>query len=113
MAQECREEIVRVLEIVVGPDCAGCDTARRLASELAQLGLPGVTITVVDLSEPGVVRPAPVFAVPTYVLDGRIISLGNPEFEWIVDVVSPVSTPVASPGRGGGAPPARGVPRGG
>ncbi len=100
---------MRILQIVVGADCAGCETARHLASELDRLALPGVTIAIVDLSEPGVARPDPVFAVPTYLLDGRIISLGNPEFEWIVDQISPVTAPAAIPA--GHSPlPVRGVP---
>ncbi len=84
-----QEVTVRVLEIVVGPNCAGCETARRLAADLTRRNLPGLGIRVLDLNEPDIVRPDGVFAVPTYLLDGRIISLGNPELDWLLSRVSP------------------------
>ena len=40
---------------------------------------------VVDLSQPETERPPRVFAVPTYLLDGTVISLGNPEERWLLD----------------------------
>ena len=86
---------MRVLEIVVGPNCTGCDTARRLAADLARRNLPGLGIRVLDLSEPDTVRPAAVFAVPSYLLDGRIISLGNPEWDWLLARVTPLEPEAA------------------
>jgi hypothetical protein len=74
----------RVLEIYVMPECIGCKTARGLAAAVRALALPDLEVSVVDLSEPDVVRPSAVFAVPTYLLDGRIISLGNPEEGWLL-----------------------------
>lgn len=75
----------RTLEIYVAPDCFGCDTARGLAAVVSALGLPDLDVRFVDLSEPGVVRPDAVFAVPTYVLDGRVLCLGNPFEDWLVN----------------------------
>ena len=77
--------IGRVLDVYVAPACAGCETARRLAAALRALALPGVEVRLIDLSEPGVVRPPAVFAVPTYLLDGRVLSLGNPDDAWLLD----------------------------
>ncbi len=37
---------------------------------------PQLKVELVDIDGPK--RPQNIFAVPTYVLDGRIISLGNP-----------------------------------
>ena len=71
----------RILEIYVAPDCFGCETARGLASMVRALDRPDLDVRVVDLSCPGAIRPAEVFAVPTYVLNGRVISLGNPDQE--------------------------------
>ncbi len=79
----------RVLDIYVAPGCPGCATARRLAVVLRDLALPDLDVRVVDLSDPDVVRPAAVFAVPTYVLDGRLLSLGNPEEAWLIDRLRP------------------------
>jgi len=73
-----------VLEIYVGPACFASDTARRLAEAVRARARPGLDVRLVDLAEPGAVRPPAVFAVPTYLLDGRVISLGNPEEAWLL-----------------------------
>jgi hypothetical protein len=39
---------------------------------------PALEVEVVDLSRTEVDRPDYVFAVPTFVLNGRVLSLGNP-----------------------------------
>ena len=79
----------RVLDIYVAPACTGCETARRLAVALRARALPDVEIRLIDLSEPGAVRPPAVFAVPTYLLDGRVLSLGNPDEAWLLDRLAP------------------------
>lgn len=64
------------LAIYVLPECPGCERARWTAGQ-ARERCPDVNVELIDLSE--VDNPPPgVFSVPTYVLDGRIISLGNP-----------------------------------
>ncbi len=78
-----------MLDIYVAPDCLGCETARHLASKVLALGLANLDVRLLDLSKPDVIRPPVVFAVPTYVLDGRVISLGNPEQDWLLDLLAP------------------------
>ncbi len=39
---------------------------------------PQLITEIINLDEPGAEKPEEVFAVPTYMLDGKIISLGNP-----------------------------------
>lgn len=73
----------RVLDIYVTPQCLGCDRARHLAHEVRTRSLPGVEIRLIDLSDPATVRPDAVFAVPTYLLNGQVLSLGNPELDWL------------------------------
>lgn len=63
------------LKVFVETDCWSCDESRRIVEELSPQ-FPEVIIELVDLS--GTKRPQDVYAVPTYVLDGKIISLGNP-----------------------------------
>ena len=77
--------MVRLLEIFVLPGCLGCDTAVRLAYKVGADNRECVDVHIIDLSVPGAVRPAAVFAVPTYLLDGRLLSLGNPDEEWLFD----------------------------
>ena len=79
----------RILEIYVAPDCFGCETARDIAGIVCAHRWPGLEVRLLDLSVPGVIRPPTVFAVPTYVLDGRVISLGNPEQDWLLDQLAP------------------------
>ncbi len=65
------------LEVYVSSQCLNCDEAVRLAEEAA-VRYPSVIVRVVDLDQEGSPPPDPVVAVPTYVLDGRVVSLGNP-----------------------------------
>ncbi len=66
-----------VVQIVVAAGCVGCAEARRLADE-AQRRFPRVMVDLVDLDREPARQPAAVFAVPTYLLNGRVISLGTP-----------------------------------
>jgi hypothetical protein len=72
------------LEVVVGVDCVASETARGHALVLQRSGPPGLEVRIVDLGVAGTVVPTAVFAVPTYLLDGEVISLGNPEYTWLV-----------------------------
>lgn len=78
-----------MLEIFVLPHCAACQTAKDLVEHIIALNLPGIVIRLIDLSHPGTLRPATVFAVPTYLLDGRVVSLGNPDPEWLLSQLRP------------------------
>lgn len=87
-----------VLEIYVGPACLASETARGLAAAVRALARPGLDVRVVDLGEPGAVRPPAIFAVPTYLLDGRVISLGNPEEAWLLErLEEPAAQAVGGP----------------
>lgn len=66
------------LRIYIGDGCGTCLTACELAAEVERWNIPNLTVDIVDLEGSGVVRPDVVFAVPTYVLDDAVISLGNP-----------------------------------
>lgn len=68
------------LTIYVEVGCAGCQRARMLAREVARR-FPALEVGIVDVDAAGVSIPDDVFAVPTYKLNGRIISLGNPTSE--------------------------------
>lgn len=83
-SQETSSGPNRLLEIFVLPRCFACQTATELVEHLIAVNLPGIVIRLIDLSRPGTLRPAAVFAVPTYLLDGRVISLGNPDPAWLL-----------------------------
>jgi hypothetical protein len=48
------------------------------AAFAVRLGIPALAVELVDLGLPGAERPASVFAVPAYVLQGRLVAIGNP-----------------------------------
>ncbi len=67
------------LEIYITNQCANCGEALLIAEHARSIA--GLEVTVIDLDLPGQSVPPHVVAVPTYVLNGRIVSLGNPERE--------------------------------
>ncbi len=65
------------LEIYITDQCANCQEALLIAEQAD--GIVGLEVTVVNLDAPGQSVPPQVFATPTYVLNGLVVSLGNPE----------------------------------
>jgi hypothetical protein len=65
------------LEVYVGGHCPNHGDALRLADE-AVARFPGIAVRVIDLELAESPPPEGIVAVPTYVLDGRVIALGNP-----------------------------------
>jgi alkyl hydroperoxide reductase subunit AhpF len=79
-SQHQREESAR-LEVYVSSECPNCAEAVRLAEEAAAR-YPNIVVQLIDLDDlDGGPPPDPVVAVPTYLLNGRVISLGNPDAE--------------------------------
>jgi hypothetical protein len=71
------------LRIFVDGGCPGCAEARRLGN-VAQEQLPLLDVELIDITVQGTLIPKQVFAVPTYVLNGKTQWLGNPdELEFI------------------------------
>jgi alkyl hydroperoxide reductase subunit AhpF len=69
------------LDVYVSGECLNCEEAVQLAEEAATR-YPNVDVRVIDLDElDGNPPPEPVVAVPTYLLNGRVVSLGNPYAE--------------------------------
>ena len=67
------------LEIYITDQCTNCQEAVLIAEQAS--GIAGLEVTVVNLDAPGQLVPPQVFATPTYVLNGLVVSLGNPERE--------------------------------
>ncbi len=65
------------LRIYIAEHCPSCAEARRLAEEVRKR-FAGVRLELIDLDKEEGRNPDDVFAVPTYVLNGRTISLGTP-----------------------------------
>lgn len=65
------------LQVYVKAGCAQCDRATELALEV-EADYAQLAVRVIDMAE-APTRPDDVFAVPTFILNGKVISLGNPE----------------------------------
>lgn len=66
-----------VLKIFITEHCPGCNEAQRVAARVTQ-DYPHLRVEIIDLDAPEVSVPEVVFATPTYMLNNRIVSLGNP-----------------------------------
>ena len=80
-------QLVR-LDIYVASHCLAGQEAQRLAIEAARR-FPDAEIRLINLDETP--PPEQIVAVPTYVLNGRIISLGNPEPEALFAQMAPLA----------------------
>ena len=69
-----------VLQIVVASDCFGCEEALRLQREVLER-FPELPVELIDIEAEADKKPAAVVAVPSYLIDGKIIFVGNPRFE--------------------------------
>jgi hypothetical protein len=72
------------LKIFVAEDCPGCVEARAIAARIEQ-GYPNLDVEIIDINNAPDAVPEKVFATPTYILDDRIVSLGNPGWEDIAN----------------------------
>lgn len=70
------------LTIYVSRHCEVCRYAYEVAGEIRSR-FPHVRVTLVDLETTPEAVPEAVFATPTYLLNGRVWSLGNPSPEKI------------------------------
>lgn len=65
------------LKIYVAQHCSTCDYSYEVAAEIRR-EFPQVQVQIIDLEQTTETIPEAVFATPTYLLNGRVWSLGNP-----------------------------------
>jgi len=65
------------VKIYVAEHCEVCDYAYEIAATIRD-NYPDVELQIVDMGNPSEQIPENVFATPTYLLNGRVWSLGNP-----------------------------------
>ncbi len=70
------------MEIYISDHCATCDYAYKVAA-IIRRDFPHVDVYIISINAEDVTVPESVFATPTYLLDGRRWSLGNPSLEEI------------------------------
>jgi hypothetical protein len=81
-----------LLKIFVTDQCWSCEEAHRIAVRVRE-SFPGLDVQLIDLEQPDVDIPDEVFATPTYMLKGRVVSLGNPRFEELVLLIERAWSP--------------------
>ena len=70
------------LDVYISANCWTCQETERIVADVTAQ-LPHVAAKLIDMTAaPN--RPEDVFAVPTYVINGRVFSLGNPTREELV-----------------------------
>ncbi len=67
------------LDVYITNDCWSCEESERIVLDVSAK-LPEVNVEFIDM-EKADNKPENVFAVPTYLLNGKVISLGNPTRE--------------------------------
>ncbi len=72
------------LDIYYDQCCPTCNHTLRIA-QIIQEKMPDIIVTLIDLSEANLLRPDFIFAVPTYVLNDKTYSLGNPDAVALMD----------------------------
>jgi hypothetical protein len=78
--------VMNRLELYIMAGCATCRRADRMAARVARL-FPELDVLVIDLDAPRGEIPATIFAAPTFRLNGRVISLGTPDWEALTDEI--------------------------
>ena len=77
MLEAMNGERTTLLQVFVEPTCETCRRAIQLA-EGVDAAYPQLDVDIVDIRNRSRERDD-VFAVPTFVLDDRVLSLGNPQ----------------------------------
>lgn len=77
---------MKPLRVYVSTNCVVCDRTRQLVAEVCGKR-PAYAIEIIDLDQLDAHKPAFVFGTPTYVLGERIVSLGNPSIDALLDLL--------------------------
>lgn len=80
------------LEIYVEADCFACGRSVAIAAGVRE-AFSEIDVRMVDLAASGGAHRHLVVAAPTYILNGRVISLGNPEPETLHEAIRQLQEP--------------------
>ncbi len=65
------------LAVFVSAHCWQCPEARSIAEDMGD-EFDSLDVRVIDLDSPHAQKPASVFAVPTFLLNDQVVSIGTP-----------------------------------
>lgn len=77
--------------IYVAQHCSTCAYAYEVAAEIRRQ-FPHVQVRMVDMETTTEAIPEVVFATPTYLLNGRVWSLGNPSPDKVHETLTSIGT---------------------
>ena len=77
-------EAVIELNIYVVDHCMSCEYAHEVAEGIRR-DFPEVELKLINMATTSETIPESVFATPTYLLNGRVWSLGNPSQDMVAD----------------------------
>ena len=83
------------LKIFIAQDCPNCAEARAIAAHVED-NYPALTIEIIDIADDEAIVPDTVFATPTFMLNDRVVSLGNPNLEQVAQWAEKSLTTVGS-----------------
>jgi hypothetical protein len=81
-----------ILDIYITENCWACEESARIAEDIADI-FPDITINLRRFNHCG--APEEVFAVPTYVINGKVAYLGNPSREELIEKLTAVQQTIA------------------
>jgi len=84
--QSNQDTAMTPLRVYISASCLVCERTNQIIAEVRALR-PHYPIEVVDLDSAGAVKPPSVFGTPTYCLGERVISLGNPARQTLLDLL--------------------------
>ncbi|MDD2857185.1 MAG: thioredoxin family protein [Candidatus Nanopelagicales bacterium] len=74
------------LTVLVADHCVACRRTPQVLAEIAEL-VPGLTVSVIDVDREDAPVGITLIGTPTYLVDGKVVSLGNPEPRRIADLL--------------------------
>ena len=79
------------LKIFIAENCPGCDEAHSIMAHIEQ-NHPELAVEIINITITQTIVPEAVFATPTFMLNDRIVSLGNPSPEqiarWVIEATA-------------------------
>lgn len=77
------------VDIYIAQHCENCTYAYEIIDEIRQ-HFPEVRVRLIDMQNTDEIIPETVFAVPTYLLNGKVWSLGNPSRVQVHEALGPL-----------------------
>ncbi len=78
---------IKQVSVYLAPGCMGCERACELVEELRSARVFDTSVRVIDLSADSSELPVDLIAIPSWYVNGKLISLGNPSIEQLCEAL--------------------------